>query len=417
MSKRKSTSRYEATRHEGVERDKRSGIFYIRDTIGGIWIDKSLKTKSITAAKDKADHIRAKFKLGQRDDVIKRRYTFREAFDQVELIQSTMSKKTQTMCRTQLKHLRRWFNKECVYLNKFEEDPEGIWAKYILAQQKRHHDIQYELSISRRIEFIIKDFETNIDEIRFIERSSRPRRLKHERRYLVMTLLRARKLGWIKKDYSCKDFPLNEAVTPIGKYIEDDQVRLILSRLVKHRETWLQFLLAIETGMRKTEILSLEREGINLKTREIDLDPNRIKTRRPRKVPIPIPDDVYPHLKLAVQVAMRNNWKYIFPKHRYSEQGRPIDGSDHKENNRYHWEQVKRLTGITVRWHDTRHTAIANMLMAGIPVSTVSKVVGATEETVTKIYDKVCGKMQDQLRGLFRGKFVELEVPEIKLLT
>lgn len=374
-------SRYEPTKHEGIFLDRNSGTFYLRDTIHiasnkSEWVDKSLRTKSISEALIRANKIRQDLIRGETADrVLGKKHSFDEAFDQVIKIQSTMDPKTHTMAKSQIKHLRPWFRIQCTYLETFEKDPEGVWAEYCLAQKK----------------------------------ITPGRKLKHDRRYLVMALIRARKLGWIQKEYSTTDFVLNEATTPIGQYIEDDDVKSILRALKTYPKDYLQFLIAITMGMRRGEILGLEVDEINLRAREIILDPNFIKTRRARRVPIPISDDVYVLLVLAVRKANEHAGRYIFPKWYTNEPGQPLCWLEHQEDNSYHWDLIRKKTGIHVRWHDTRHTAIANMLMAQIPISTVSKVVGATEETVTRIYDKVCGKMKDQIRSVFRGKYVETE--------
>lgn len=361
----------------------------MRDTVvvelgNSIFVDKSLKTTSISTARERANDIRMKLIRGEvkRETLAKKRHTFDELFDIVMTIQNAKGGKTYVSAKTHIGekgndkcpgHLRPWFNKNCQHLDYFVTHYETVWAQYRL-----HRD-----------------------------QVTPGRKLRHDRQHLVTALQRATNMGWIPRLFSRKDFFLNEAKTPIGKYIEDHDVKRILVRLEKHPKDYLQFLIAVSIGMRRREILALSLDEVDLENRELNLDPNRLKTRRARGVPVPIPDDVYPLLKERVEMAKANKGKYIFPKWFTNEAGRPLDWMDHQEDNRYHWDLIREETGLEIRWHDTRHTAIANMLLAGIPETTVTKVVGATPETVRRIYDKVSKKIKIEISSLFRGRFVE----------
>jgi integrase len=390
----KKQKRFESTSIDGVKRDTRSGIFYFRDTIHisptqSIWVDKSLKTSAITVAKARANDIRTKIIRGEatKEELTKKRRTFDELFDIVGTIQEAKGGKTYVSFKThigtkerndkgELKHpghLRPWFNANCQYLDDFVKRYESVWAEYLL-----HRD-----------------------------RTTPGRKLRHDRQHLVIALHRATNLGWITRKFTRRDFFLNEAKSSIGKYIEDSSVIQILEKLKKHPKDYLQFLIAVTTGMRRSEILALSLEEIDLENREFNLDPHRIKTRRARGVPVPIPDDVYPLLVDRVKMAKAHGGKYLFPKWYTNEPGQPMNWNQHQEDNRYHWDLIREETGLDIRWHDTRHTAIANMLLAGIPETTVTKVVGATPETVRRIYDKVSKQIKIKISSLFCGRFVK----------
>lgn len=385
--------RFKDTSLDGVKQDTRSGVYYFRDTVNlpdgsSVFVDKSLKTKSITQAKDEANRIRAKLIRGEakKEELTSSRHSFGEAFDLVRKIQGPKAKNTDAQARDVIEpHLRPWFTEHCAYLDTFERDYEEKWAEYCIAQADRSE-------------------QKNLDrEFRGLERIS-PRKLGHDRRYLVMALKRAHTKGWIKKLFTKHDFPLLEASDPVGKYIEDEDVKKILQGLKRHPKTYLQVLIAVTMGMRISEILHLRKEEVDLKTREIVLDPRRIKTRRPRKVPIPIANVVYPLLKQAIADAPG---PYIFPAMDMSLGPRnpQVIPNQPQDDNRYHWDRVREETEIELRFHDLRHTAMTNALDRGMPPLTATKIFGATIEVINRIYDHLKKDRKEQFRSMFDGRF------------
>lgn len=368
------TPRFEKTTHEGIFKDVSSGVFYFRDTVHGkdfqsVWVDRSLKTKSIGAAKERASKIRSKILLGEIASNL--RHTFNEAFDLTEKIQSTKAKGTYSQIKSQHKHLRPWFNIHCNYLDQFEKRYEEVWAEYKL------HNLSQE----------------------------KPRKLEHDRRYLVMALKRAQKRGWISKEFFKSDFDLNEVVDPIGKYIDSEQVnKLLLHAKATGPRIYLQILIALTMGMRKREILHLSKEEVDLERREINLDPKRLKTRKSREVAIPISHSVYPLLKRAFEEAPG---KFVFPAWHTNEPGQPLDPNQPQNDNSFHWDKVRELAKVNARFHDLRHTALTNMLVAGFPEFAIRKICGVAEETMRRIYAHVEVETKDKFRDLFAGKFQE----------
>lgn len=388
MSQRKETSRYRPTKYENVDKDTRSGIFYFRGTVNGRFVDKSLKTTSIDIAKDRANAIIAAVVKGELDARNIEIRTFDEAFDLVLKIQKPKAEKTYISAKLQIdKHLRPWFQMHCPRLSEFEKDHENKWAEYRLDQQL--------LDPTRKLE--------------------------HDRRHLLMALKRAENKNWIKKRFRKKDFDLKEATDPIGQCIEPDVLSGILNGLRPIKELklegraksmndckarlYLQASIAVTMGMRKKEIMHLQKDEIDRKKREINLDPHRLKIRRPRKVPIPITDEVYPLLMAAYEAAPG---PYIFPKWRTNVTGQPLVPGEPQDDNRYYWEWIKEQLNIEVRWHDLRHTAITNMIASGLPETFVCKVTGATRETIERVYAHLNQDVKAQFRRVstswnFRG--------------
>jgi integrase len=358
-------SKYSFTSHQYIFKYNKTGTFYFRGTVNGSFIEKSLKTDKITLAKSRAD------KLRMTPEEIKKRHrpTFDELFELVLKVQATKAPKTFGSARLQINtYLRPWFNEFCPYLDQFEKNYEEIWADYKLAQIRKNPE----------------------------------RKLNHDRRHLIMALKRAVNKEWIRRPIGKPELVLNEARSTIGKYLEDYEVRSILNYLRRERKIYLQVLMAVQMGMRKSEILHLRKSEVDLKNREINLDPHRLKIRQARKVPIPIAEDVFPLIREFYGNAPGD---YIFPAVHSNKSGQPIDPNRPQDENRRAWTRARKATGVQARFHDLRHTAITNALAAGMPPGSASKIFGADIRTINNIYDHLKGETKDKFRFLFVGRF------------
>lgn len=293
------------------------------------------------------------------------RHTFSEAFELLLKVQSPKAKNTYAQTANIVAHLKPWFDRKAPYLDDFENSFEECWAEYRADQA-----------------------------LGPCLRSGRPRRLAHDRRYLVMALKRAQKKNWIKKSFSKTDFALNEAHEPIGKYVDDICVIKLLKALDRHPKTQLQVMMALTMGMRLSEILKLRKDELNLERREITLDPNRLKTRRPRKVAIPIANTVYAPLVSQYDLTASS---FVFPMER--------DPNRAQSDNRHWWTLARKDAGVKCRFHDLRHTAITNAIAAGIPAEWVTQVFGATPQVISRVYAHLREDDKEQFRTLFDGRF------------
>lgn len=292
------------------------------------------------------------------------RHTFSEAFELLLKIQSPKAKNTLAQAECIIAHLSPWFAEKAPFLDDFERDFEERWAEY------------------------------RADQAKIPTTRGKKRRLAHDRRYLVMALRRALAKGWIKKAFTKRDFALNEAHEPIGKYVDDASIVKLLAALDEHPKTKLQAMMALMMGMRRSEILQLRKEEVDLEKRCIVLDPNRLKTRRARQVPIPIADEVYPLLVRHVQGA---SGIFVFPK--------DSDPNQPQTDNRHWWTLARRKSGVNCRFHDLRHTAVTNAVSAGIPTEWISKVFGATPQVLSRVYSHLREDDMKQFRELFAGRY------------
>jgi integrase len=183
-------------------------------------------------------------------------------------------------------------------------------------------------------------------------------------------------------------------------------VKALLLAATPHPKLFLQVLIAVTMGMRLSEILHLQKEEIDWAKKEIRLDPQRLKTRQPREVAIPISPDVAPLLREFYNAAPG---PYLFPAEFYNFEGRRVDPNQPQDDNRYHWDKVREAAKLDVRFHDLRHTAITNMVKAGFPDTGIRKICGVSEETMRRIYAHVESDLKNRFRNLFCGKFVKSE--------
>jgi integrase len=403
--------RFTPTKYEGIFQHE-SGSYWLRSTVHTPdlqpkVIDRSLKTKSITQAKERADQIKRKIMSGA-EEAGPTRVTFDEAFTLVLKMQANPKNDEDTTLQAESiinHHLRPWFKKHCPYLtgsvprypDGFIKQHEQVWTDYTTEASARKppaHLFDKEGKVRSQVKLDT-----------WLEKNKTPRKLEHDRRYLIMALIRAHKREWIKRKFDRRDFPLNEVSEPIGQFIPDEDVQRILNGLSRYPKPYLQVLMAVIMGMRRSEILHLHRDEVDLKRREIVLDPKRLKTRRSREVPIPIAAPVFPLLEAAYRTMETQGGQYLFPAQYHNVEGRPVDWNKPQDDNRHFWDKVRSEEGLEVRFHDLRHTAITNMVKAGLPDTAIRKICGVEEGTMRRIYAHLEDELKGRFRDLFSGKF------------
>lgn len=293
--------------------------------------------------------------------------TFSDCFTLLSKIQSSKAPNTYAQCLQIVSHLAPWFEKHYPDLNSFENDFEEIWSEYVAHCRK----------------------------------TDKKRKIGHDRRYLVMALRRANVKGWIKRSFSKVDFSLLESTESIGKYVEPADLKKLLDWLEKRSpRTWVQVQMAATMGMRMSEILKLKKEEIDWRKCELNLDPRRLKTRRARKVGIPITIVV----RQALMDACRETQSlYAFPMTRIGKNAM-VDLARPQANNSYWWTRARKETGVKCRFHDLRHTAISNALSRGMQPITASKIFGATQQVIAQVYDHIRPEDSELHRAILNGK-------------
>lgn len=133
---------------------------------------------------------------------------------------------------------------------------------------------------------------------------------------------------------------------------------------------------ALQTGMRKSEILTLKWSDVDLNNRIITISQTNTKNKKMRKVPI---NSVLRTL-LYEQKLKSGTSEYVF----LSQNGSPYK-FHYCLNNAF--RSACKKAGITgFRFHDLRHTAATRMVEAGASIVAVSKILGHSDIKITMRY-------------------------------
>jgi integrase len=129
-------------------------------------------------------------------------------------------------------------------------------------------------------------------------------------------------------------------------------------------------ILALNTGMRKSELLALRWKDVDFSRRYVYVE--RSKNNRSRK--IPMNSTALEELRRL----RRNGSDYVFTKKRSPERLRCVATA---------FKTACRKAGIAgLRFHDLRHTFATNLVMAGVDLVTVKEILGHSDIAMTVRY-------------------------------
>lgn len=159
-----------------------------------------------------------------------------------------------------------------------------------------------------------------------------------------------------------------------------EETRRLLKLLPLH--TFVIVAIALCTGMRKGEILSLTWDKVDMKGKWINLDATDTKDKEPRK--IPISDELYPILE-SIPRAIHDNHVILY-------NGKPI-----KKDIRASLYRACEKAGIIhgrfkkggFIFHDSRHTFNTNMRKAGVDQSVIMDITGHSTNEMFQRYNTV----------------------------
>jgi integrase len=150
-------------------------------------------------------------------------------------------------------------------------------------------------------------------------------------------------------------------------------------------------LLALNTGMRYSELRLLRWEQIDLGRRTVRVGKSKTEAGTGRT--IPMNDKAMKVIKFwAEQFPKRKPGHFAFPAERYGAGGDnfeptvfDVDPETPIGSWKEAWESVKRKTGVAVRFHDLRHTCVTRMLEGGVPLSVVGSILGWSPATTARM--------------------------------
>ena len=151
-------------------------------------------------------------------------------------------------------------------------------------------------------------------------------------------------------------------------YVEEEIDRLLGACCNELKEI---VITALNTGMRRSEIFTLEKEYVDLNVRNIHIKDS--KSGKSRDIPI---NDVL--LKTLQLILSRNRGRLVFC--------RP-DGSPWISEMRTAWLKATKRAGFpTLRFHDLRHIFASRLAMKGVPLNVIKELLGHSTLEMTLRY-------------------------------
>lgn len=171
-------------------------------------------------------------------------------------------------------------------------------------------------------------------------------------------------LQWIEKN-PCERITKPTENKGRVRFLSDDERTALLKACKSHDELYLAVVLALSTGARQAEIMTLRYKQIDFVRSVITLD----KTKNGETRSLPLVSSAFALLKDRAKIRSLNDDR-VFPP---SEKAKKAECLDLRQP----WEKALKEAGIVdFHWHDLRHTAASYMAMAGVSLVEISKILG-----------------------------------------
>ena len=179
----------------------------------------------------------------------------------------------------------------------------------------------------------------------------------------------------------------------VGKALDVADEKRLLDGCAESRSRSLlpAVLLALNTGMRYSELRLMHWEQVDFERRTVRVGKSKTEVGTGRV--IPLNDKATKVLKFwADQFPDRKPAHFVFPSERYGAGGDDfeptlfdVDPETPIGSWKESWESVKRRTGVVVRFHELRHTCVTRMLEGGVPLSVVASILGWSPATTARM--------------------------------
>lgn len=172
----------------------------------------------------------------------------------------------------------------------------------------------------------------------------------------------------------------------------EEEERLLASANLQLRSI---ILCALNTGMRKSEILTLQWSNVDTESGVITLEHTNTKSKKTRRIPI---NSVLKKLLLEQRLKSAGS-EYVFLS---------SNGTLYKKEDslRQPFMGALRRAGIEgLRFHDLRHTAATRMFEAGASIVAVSKILGHADLKTTMRYAHPDDSLRDAVELLTKSDF------------
>ena len=182
----------------------------------------------------------------------------------------------------------------------------------------------------------------------------------------------------------------------IVRHLEKEEIGRLINACCDHLKPIV--ILALNTGMRKGEILGLKWKNIDIQNNIIYL----IETKNGKMREVPI-NDVAKHCLISVRKNPISS--YVFCKK---------NGSPYSKVNRAFFTALKKAGIINFRFHDLRHTYASQLVMLGIDIRTVQELMGHRSIEMTLRYAHLSPSHKKHAVDVLGKQMVTIWSPRVK---
>jgi integrase len=179
----------------------------------------------------------------------------------------------------------------------------------------------------------------------------------------------------------------------IGKSMnaKDEKKLLGVCADSRSRSLWPAVVVALNTGMRYSELRLLRWAQVDLKRHTVRVGKSKTEAGTGRT--IPLNDRASKILQFwSERFPKRKSEHFVFPSERYGAGGDKFepcvydtDPTHPIKSWKEAWESAKETAKVSVRFHDLRHTCVTRMLEGGAPLSVVASILGWSAATTVRM--------------------------------
>ena len=179
----------------------------------------------------------------------------------------------------------------------------------------------------------------------------------------------------------------------VGRALSVDEERLLIDACLKSRSRLLHpaVVLALQTGLRRAELLSLRWKQVDLSGQCLKVGDSKTRSGRGRVVPLNARATAV-LVEWAAELPERRPDHAVFPSEHvgaggdaFHAQVTDTKASDPVGSLKQAWMTAKRSVRLNVRWHDLRHTCCTRLLEQGVSLPIVGQILGWSASTAVRM--------------------------------
>lgn len=175
------------------------------------------------------------------------------------------------------------------------------------------------------------------------------------------------------------------------RFLSDDERERLLTECKCDPDLYLVVLIALTTGARQSEIMSIRWSDIDMKERTVHIQ--HTKNQEPRV--LPLAETVMSLLRERPRAIGKHDW--LFPSNQLRK--------DHRDYPRHGWEKAVEAAGLhDFRFHDLRHTAASYLAQAGVSTRQLADMLGHKTLAMTLRYSHLTVESRRGLVDLLDAK-------------